>query len=252
MDVGGEGTGRLLAVGSDVHDLHVGQPVIMLGRQNWREQLRVPAESVIPLPEGIDVFQRAMLKTNPGTAWSLLHAGPRLEQGDWVIQTAGNSALGRIFIRMARRLGFRTISIVRREDAVGVCEAAGGHVVLVDGPSLKDAVGGPQARCLVECLADGGHYVVYGFLGGDTLTLDIKDLLFRRISVSGLASVYALPKNPHEIRTLYAQLSRMLSDGDITTPVDAVYEMADIRQAITHAMRGDRMGKVLVKTQFQQ
>ena len=42
----------------------------------------------------------------------------RLKQGDWIVQNLGNSAVGRCVIQLARGLGIRTISFVRRAEVV--------------------------------------------------------------------------------------------------------------------------------------
>ena len=40
------------------------------------------------------------------------------QQGDWIVQNLGNSAVGRCVIQLARDLGIRTISFVRRAEVV--------------------------------------------------------------------------------------------------------------------------------------
>lgn len=53
--------------------------------------------------------------------------------GEWVIQSAAGSTLGRQFIAMAKHLGLKTINVVRRADAVAELKAAGADEVLVYG-----------------------------------------------------------------------------------------------------------------------
>ena len=66
------------------------------------------ADKLIVVPNDIAPEQAAMLKINPITAWRMLHDFVRLEKGDWVIQNAANSAVGRAVILLCRELGFRT------------------------------------------------------------------------------------------------------------------------------------------------
>lgn len=262
--LGAEGAGRIVAVGPGVTGLRPGQSVVMLGRKNWCERLIAAADTVVPVKGGLDPLQLCMLKINPATAWNLLHGEVALKPGDWFAQNAANSALGRMAIRIGRREGFRSVNIVRRADAVEPCRAAGGDIVLVDGPDLVgrvraatggapvrlglDAIGGSASQRLAQVLGDGAALVVYGFLSGDSMTLDTADVLFRGVRVSGFRRTLSLPKDQAGLQRLYGLLADLLADGTIASEIERVYGMADISRAVAHAMRGGRSGKIVVTT----
>jgi len=262
--LGAEGAGRIVAAGPGVTTLRPGQSVVLLGRTNWCERLIATADSVVPVKSGLDPLQLAMLKINPATAWNLLHGEVALNPGDWFAQNAANSALGRMAIRIGRKEGLRSVNIVRREAAVGPCREAGGDVVLVDGPDLRqrvrdatggapirlglDAIGGDAARRLGGILGDGAALVVYGFLSGDTLSLDTADVLFRGVRVSGFRRTRSLPPDQAGLRRLYGILADLLADGTIASEIESVYDMGDIQRAVAHAMKGGRGGKIVVTT----
>src|SRR5919201_1371227 len=50
--------------------------------------------------------------------------------GEWLLQTAAGSALGRMVIRLGRRHGFRTINVVRRREQADELLRAGGDAVI--------------------------------------------------------------------------------------------------------------------------
>lgn len=92
--VGNEGVGRVLAVGSGVEHLRVGDRVLIpLYAFSWRERLVVPAAGLFNLPDA-DPRQLAMLGINPPTASLLLDEASDLKPGDWVVQNAANSGVG--------------------------------------------------------------------------------------------------------------------------------------------------------------
>lgn len=262
--IGAEGGGRVLATGPDVTDLQAGQRVVLLSRTNWVEQILVPRGDVAPVRQDLDRLQQAMLKVNPCTAHLLLHSEGVLSRGAWLIQSAANSALGRMVIRMARREGFRTVNVVRRAEAARVCRDAGGDITLVDGPDLAqrvaeatggapivlglDAVGGETTRRLGQCLANRAPLLVYGFLSGDQVHLDTADLLFRGIRLKGFERSPLLPTEPRALAQLFDAVAGLVADGTAASEIEAVYDMADIHAAITHASRDARQGKVLVRT----
>jgi len=116
--VGNEGVGRVLAVGSGVTHLKVGDRVLIpLYAFSWRERLVVPAAGLFSLPDA-DPKQLAMLGINPPTASLLLDQAPDLKPGDWVVQNAANSGVGRSVVAIAKARGLKTINLVRRAELI--------------------------------------------------------------------------------------------------------------------------------------
>ena len=112
------------------------------------------ARRLVPLPEGADPQQLAMLTVNPATASLMLTEFVTLAPGDWVIQNVANSAVGGYLVQLAKLRGLKTVNVVRRESAVASVLADGGDVVLVDGDDLparvKAAVGGAAIRLGID------------------------------------------------------------------------------------------------------
>src|SRR5690348_13403173 len=102
---GAECVGRVTAVGPGVADIRPGDLVSNMQRENWTQRRRIKAEDAIPLPAGLDLAQAAMLRINPATAQLLLEDHINLKPGDWVIQDAANSAVGRHMIVLAKARG---------------------------------------------------------------------------------------------------------------------------------------------------
>src|SRR2546423_11107574 len=131
---GFEGAGIVAEVGTNVKTIAKGALVILphdIG--TWREVLAVKASELIVVPPEIEPIHAAMLKINPMTAWRLLHDYVDLARGDWIIQNAANSALGRAVIQIARELGFKTVNVVRRVELIEKLRRECGDVVLIDG-----------------------------------------------------------------------------------------------------------------------
>ena len=138
---GSEGVGRVLAVGEDVHHLKAGDRVLVPHPSpSWRERIVVPATDLFALPPHADPQQLAMASINPSTGALLLSEFVRLSPGDWVIQNAGNSGVGRAVIAFAKERGLRTVSLVRRQELIDELISAGGDVVLLDGAEVAAQV----------------------------------------------------------------------------------------------------------------
>jgi len=187
--MGQEGAGVVEAVGEGVTSLEVGQRVRPCpGVGCWSGALLAAPCEIMRLPEGLTYEQAATLTVNPATAWRLLHDFEPLAPGDWVVHNAASSQVGMAVVRLARHLGLRTVSVVRRREAADELLALGTDLALMDGPGVGqkvreccagqhaprlalDAVGGQSALELARSLARGGSLVVYGALGKTPLHL---------------------------------------------------------------------------------
>src|SRR6201995_6144400 len=135
--IGNEGVARVLAVGPGVESVKVGDRVLApLGSFTWRERMVIPAGGLSALPPDADPQQLAMLGINPPTAALLLSEYVDLKPGEWVVQNAANSGVGRWVIAFAKTRGLKTVNIVRRTELVADLQAAGRDVVVVDGPGV--------------------------------------------------------------------------------------------------------------------
>lgn len=260
---GAESVGRVRAVGAGVTHVKPGDLVLPLTRENWGQAKTVPAGALIRLPDDIDIAQAAMLKVNPATALLMLRRYVELQPGDWVIQDAANSSVGRNVIRLAKREGIKTVNIVRRPELIDELMAEGADAVVVDGPNLAervagatggaeirlglDAVAGPFVRRLADCLSDGGTIVTYGLLSEGPCELTAHQVVFRGLTLTGFWLVTHLGAMTADERAhLYADLSAAVAAGALGVPVEKVYPIEEIRDALKHAEREGRDGKILV------
>ena len=150
-----------------------------------------------------------------------------LRPGDWVLQNAANSAVGRAVIQIARSRGIRTVNVVRREDAIADLKEIGADIVLVDGDDLPrrvaeamggaalrlavDAVAGASTNRLASCLAAKGTLVVYGAMSGEAATINPAFLVFQDIIARGFWLTRYLASAPRsEIVQLYGDLERLV------------------------------------------
>jgi trans-2-enoyl-CoA reductase len=161
---GREGVGRVAELGPDASEPAVGQLVLLpRGSGTWSTHVVAVATQLQPLPHEADPLQLSMMTINPPTAALLLSEFVSLQPGEWVIQNAANSAVGLYLVQLARYRGYRTVNVVRREDAADVVQEAGGDVVLLDGEDLTRrvaaAIDGAQIRLGIDAVAGAatGH-----------------------------------------------------------------------------------------------
>lgn len=260
---GAECVGRVTAVGSAVAHVKKGDLVINLQRENWAQKRRVKGDDAIPLPAGIDLRQAAMVRINPPTAQLMLQDFVDLKPGEWVIQNVANSAVGRLLIVLAKQRGLRTVNVVRRPELEAELKALGGDLVVVDGDDLAqrvakgtgeaairlgvEAIGGAATGRIVECVATEGTVVHYGSMSGEDPEVARSNFIYRGIKLTGFMLGRGLAKrSPEKIREIYADLGGQVLAGKLHAPVDKVYPIEKIKEALAHADRGGRNGKILV------
>jgi NADPH:quinone reductase-like Zn-dependent oxidoreductase len=99
----------------------------------------------------------------------------------------------------------------------------------------------------MQCVADEGVVVNYGGLSGEDPGIDRPSLGVRGVSLMGFMLGRGLAKrSPDAVRALYADLARQLGDRRLQAPIDSTYPIEEIREALTHAQKAGRNGKILV------
>jgi len=257
--------GRVEKLGPDVQHLKLGDRVIVMNtqRRGWCDRFVWPAARLFPLPEA-DPVELALLAANPPTALLMLDGFGNLKGGDWVIQNAANSSVGLSLIQIAKTMKLRTVNIVRRPQLVDHLAGFGANLTLVDGPDLParvsettggariklgiDAIAGDATRRLANCLTDGGTVVNYGLLSGKPCEVDAADTVFRDISLRGFwYSRWFASASPAAIKSLFGRLVGMLQAKTLRVPVEASYPIERLTEALAHAQREGRLGKVVLQ-----
>ena len=261
---GAEAVGYVSDVGSAIDNFRTGDLVMLLSRENWTQKRKVKAAELLKIDtESENLFQLAMLKVNPATAALMLRNYVELQSGDWIIQDAANSGVGHCVIRLAAKSGIKTINVVRREELISPLMEIGADAVLVDTDDLServkqitegagvrlaiDAVAGNTSLQLAECLADGGMMINYGMLSGEPCMIRPDWIVFRHLTLTGFWLATQLRDMPRErIESLYKELIDDISQGVLDVPIAATYNIDDIKDALDHASRENRSGKILI------
>jgi NADPH:quinone reductase-like Zn-dependent oxidoreductase len=256
--VGSEGVGRVRAVGSRVRELAVGDWVL-LPRQSpaWQELMLAPAKDLFAVPDG-DPQQLSMLAVNPPTAALMLKSYVSLSPGDWIIQNAGNSGVGRAVAAFARESGLRLISVVRRESLIDELKAAGSELVLTEGRDLAarvatatgkapvklglDALAGEGGFSLATTLAPDATMVVYAALSGKPSSINPLNVIFRGLTIRGFWLGHPSFKDTPAYHEALRDSAGLVAGGKLRVPVAATYPIDRVEEAIAHAQAG---GKVL-------
>jgi NADPH:quinone reductase-like Zn-dependent oxidoreductase len=260
---GFEGVGVVDAVGEGVQ-MQTGLRVSFTSVGTWAEYAIANQRSLIPVPDAIPDDLAAQLFVNPFTAYALVQESG-VPEGGWLMVTAAGSAFGKLVIQLCAMRGIRTIGTVRRDNlnkelkALGLTEVVNTETEnlparvkqFTDGNGVAcvlDAVGGHTATESIKCLAKGGKMLIYGLLSMQDPSINAGLLIFRELTIKGFWLTDWIRQVDSQTRQDVAQnVITLLASGKIQLPVEATYSLDQIAEAVQHADRPGRWGKILVK-----
>ncbi|WP_394814648.1 alcohol dehydrogenase catalytic domain-containing protein, partial [Streptomyces chisholmiae] len=127
--IGLEVSGTVAALGSNVTDWSVGQPVCaLLAGGGYAEYVAVPAAQVLPLPDGVAFNDAAGLPEVACTVWSNLVMTAGLTPGHLVLLHGGASGIGTHAIQVAHALGARVAVTAGSADKLALCRELGADI----------------------------------------------------------------------------------------------------------------------------
>src|ERR1700724_2572375 len=265
--VGAEGVGRVAKIGSKVDVALRGKRVLIIPtyeQGTWAEQVVAPVRNLVPMSDEADPLQLSMIGINPATAYLLLNRYVALMPGDWIGQTAANSAMGQYIIALAKLAGVKTLNVVRREEAAEQVRQWGGHRVVLQGDNLLkdieealdgkklslvlDTLGGTPVGELAKSLKPGGSIVVYALQSGQFPAVSPQDLIYGGLSLHGFWLINWIRNAPRpEIKEIYQKLGDLVADGSLSAAVEHVYPLDQFKEAFKQSLKSNRSGKILLK-----
>ena len=198
-----EVSGTIVAAGNAVTGLQVNQSVCALvAGGGYAEYVTAPATQCLPIPNGLSIVEAASLPETYFTVWSNVFDRARLTEGETILVHGGSSGIGTTAIQLCSALGFDVLTTAGTEEKCQICEELGAKKSInyrteefstsvksitnqkgVD--VILDMVAGDYLQRNLECLADDGRLVIIAFLGGVKTTINMTDILRRRLTVTG-------------------------------------------------------------------
>jgi NADPH2:quinone reductase len=190
--IGSEGAGRVTAVGDGVTEVAVGDTVAWVGVMgSYAEQVKVPANRAVPVPDGVDPVLAAAVMLQGITAHYLCHSTYPVAEGDVVVVHAAAGGVGLLLTQLVVRLGGVVVATTSGGEKADLARKAGAaHVVDYD--SFVDVV--------LEVTDGEGAAVVYDGVGASTFDDSLRSL--RRRGTMVLYGGASGPVPPFEVQRL--------------------------------------------------
>lgn len=263
------------AVGPDVTHFEIGQRVAgwTFGQGGACSEMVVrPAETLVPVPDGLDPVTAAAITTNYITASLVLEKTAKVQPGERVLVHGAAGGLGSAILQLANLAGFEVFGTGSGKSTEFITENGGVPInyrtenfvrsireLTDDGVDVViDVVGGPrQLWRSGRCLKRGGRLVMLGMASVykssasiiplSLMTAGLIALWPNGIRVPMSPSMLSFPaRNPHWYRTVLADLLAKAASGRLQPAVAAEIPMRDAARAHAMLESGGLVGKVVL------
>jgi NADPH:quinone reductase-like Zn-dependent oxidoreductase len=229
----------------------------------WQEQTLIDARRAFPVPRSLSDAEACSFFVNPLTALVLVRHVLQVPSGAVLLQTAAGSALSQMVRNLAREDGFRVIDVVRsRAGADRLKQGNSKYVVALEDEDLLEAVhriapggvdyvldcvGGATGSNVLRTLAPRGRMVCYGTLSREPISLPPRDIIMPMTSIEGFyLAAYLASRTLFQRLGLVRKTAKLIESGVLGTSVEQTYRLEDLHEALKHARRPGRTGKVLL------
>ncbi|MEV0146431.1 MULTISPECIES: quinone oxidoreductase [unclassified Nonomuraea] len=255
--IGSEGAGAVSAVGPGVRDVAVGDIVAwasVLG--SYAEKAVVPADRLVPVPDGVDAELAAATMLQGMTAHYLTHSTHAVREGDHVLVHAGAGGMGQLLIQLAKLRGAKVHATVSTAEKEKLAREAGADEVLryddfaeaLSGRMdvVYDGVGAATFDGGLKALRPRGLMALYGAASGpvppvDPQTLNKNGSLF----LTRPTLVHYIAER-EELLQRASDLFGWIREGRLRINVSARYPLAEAARAHEDLTSRRTTGKLLL------
>ncbi|MFD6351539.1 quinone oxidoreductase family protein [Nocardia tengchongensis] len=242
-------SGRVRAVGAGVEGLRVGQPVAAISDGGaYAEVVVVSADTVFPVPDGVELRTAATLPTVLPTAYALVHTVGRLQPGDTVLVQAAAGGVGTVAAQIAKLAGAGAVYGVVSSEAkaeyareygyddaflsatfdADVRAATGGRGVDL----ALESVGGETLRRTLDSLARFGRVVSFGNAGGEApWQIGAPELYPQGRSIAGFSILGLSAAAPDVLHEIASHAFDLATSGKVRLPITAEFPLAEAADA---------------------
>jgi NADPH:quinone reductase len=262
--VGQEGAGSISAVGADVKDLKIGDRVAWSGLLgSYAEYEAVPANRLVPVPDGVTDQQAASATLQGMTAHYLSHDTFPLKRGHTALVHAAAGGVGLLLTQMAHNIGARVIATVSTEEKAALAREAGADEIilytqsdfeaetkrLTDGKGVDvvyDSVGKTTFEKGLNILRPRGMMVLFGGSSGAVAPFDLITLAHKGSLFVTRPTLLTYIASREELVVHSEAVFGMITSGKLKLRIEHTYPLAEAARAHGDLEGRKTTGKLLL------
>jgi NADPH:quinone reductase len=261
--IGSEGAGQVTAVGDSVTDVAVGDTVAWVGVMgSYAEQVKVPANRAVPVPDGVDPVLAAAVMLQGITAHYLCHSTYPVAEGDVVVVHAAAGGVGLLLTQLVVRLGGVVVATTSGGEKADLARKAGAqHVVdydsfvdtvleVTDGEGaavVYDGVGAATFDDSLRALRRSGTMVLYGGASGPVPPFEVQRLLTGGSLYLTRPTMGDYIVTREELLSRTDDLFRWMAAGELDVRIGHTYPLAAAAKAQDDLAGRRTTGKLVLK-----
>ena len=261
-----EGAGEIVALGTGVSGLQVGQRVMGRCAGAFAEYAVMDAREAMPIPAGLSMEAAAAVPLTFLVVHDMLVLQGRLQAGEWLLITGVSSGVGVASLQAARVRGARVIGTsgspekLSRLSALGldvaiatrapdfaarVAEATGGH----GADLVVNTVGGSVFAECVRTMAFEGRLATVGYVDRTLQAeIDLQALHAKRLTLFGVSNkMRSADQRAAGVPAFVADWLPAFADGRIRPLVDRVFPFDELAAAQARMESDAHVGKIVLK-----
>lgn len=258
-----EAAGEVAALGPDVEGLAVGDKICaLLTGGGYGEYAVVDAGSCLPVPPGLSMEEAAALPETTFTVWANVFDDAQLKQHETLLVHGGTSGIGSTAIAFAKGFGAKVVATAGSAEKTEACLKLGAdaafnykedkweETIAKDGGAdvALDIAGGDFVGRNLAALNPGGRHVSIAFLRGPEATVNIFEIMRKRLRLSGSTMKARAPAEKARLAAdIRAQIWPLIDAGKVRPVMDQVFALADAPKAHSRMESGDHIGKIVLK-----
>lgn len=232
----------------------------LLGGGGYAEKVVVPADMVLPIPEGLSFVEAAAIPEAFTTSYLNLCLEGGMKAGDTVFVQAGASGLGMAAIQLAKTMGAKVVTTVGSDEKAAFVKTLGADViinhrkedvaaVLAQHPVnvAMDCVAGSKLGPCLATMARGGRWIIIATLGGPVSEINMNDFFKRGVKLIGST----LRSRPSSMKAeilagLESSLWSAFASSKIKVMIHKTLPIAEAEAAHAILQEQENIGKVVL------
>ena len=222
-------------------------------------KIAVPEAWLLPVADGLDLAQVAAMPVAGITAWMSLHGRAQVGASDRVLILGASGGVGAVAIQLAKAAGATVWGQTGSTHKVeGITANGADKVIVADADGIEaaaesyeptvilDSLGGPYTDAAIACIANKGRLVVYGTSNDQQVSINLRRLYRKGVSLLGYAG---LVDTPEEQRDAMDALLAMMAAGSLHIPIGDVLPLAGAADAHARILGRTVEGKLVLDCQ---
>ncbi|TDI82656.1 MAG: NADPH:quinone oxidoreductase family protein [Betaproteobacteria bacterium] len=261
---GAEIAGIIKELGQGVSGVGVGDRVFaFIGWGGFAEEVLVPVEKIIHMPEGMEFKTASAFVMTYGTSYYALKHRAQLKSGETLLVLGAAGGVGLAAVELGKIMGARVIASASSDDKLAVCKEYGADELInystqnfrsiiskiTNGQGVDvvcDPVGGSLSEQALRSTGWKGRFLVMGFASGEISKIPLNLPLLKGSSIVGVFWSDFIQREKEAYAYILQELTTWVVQGKLKPLVSRIYPLEQAALALNDLVRRRVKGKIVL------